>query len=179
MEKSYGIEAARAQLGDIADHARTTGQTIALTRHGRTVAVIGPADTVKPAGGVEVNLHFPHADIQDVGLPALPRVGEQLIWVLDNDDADEGTWDVTEVQWHLSPNSTTVGVSLEPTDDHTKQLMDRQEAERLAASRARYAKAIDRTALPHVFMPGGVMPGHCKCGYPKDTSCHTDRTTQK
>lgn len=136
MENAYGIEAARAKLGEIADHARETGQIIGLTRHGRTVAVIGPADAVKPAGGVEVTLYFPHADLQCV-LPALPRTGEQLLWVLDNDDADEGTWDVTEVQWHLSPNSTTVGISLEPADERTKQLMDRQEAERLAAVRAR------------------------------------------
>jgi antitoxin (DNA-binding transcriptional repressor) of toxin-antitoxin stability system len=139
MEKSYGIEAARAQLGDIADHARITGEVIALTRHGRTVAVIGPARAVKPAGGVEVTLYFPHAERMSV-LPAVPRVGESLVWVLD-DEGDEGTWDVSEVQWHLSEaTGASVGVSLEPADDHTKQLMDRQEAERLAAVRNRAAK---------------------------------------
>lgn len=48
MEKSYGIEAARAQLGEIADHAQRTGQTVNLTRHGRTIAVIGPAEPEAP-----------------------------------------------------------------------------------------------------------------------------------
>jgi len=140
MENAYGIEAARAKLGDIADHARTTGETIALTRHGRTVAIIGPAHAVKPAGGVEVTLYFPHAERLCV-LPAVPRVGESLVWVLDNDAADEGTWDVSEVQWHLSETTgSAVGVSLEPADDQTKQLMDRQEAERLAALRFRNAE---------------------------------------
>lgn len=144
MEKAYGIEAARAKLGDIADHTRTTGETIALTRHGRTIAVIGPAHAVKPAGGVEVTLYFPHTE-RLCTLPAVPRVGESLVWVLDNDDTDEGTWDVSEVQWHLSEmTGTTVGVSLEPADDHTKQLMDRQEAERLAAVRARNNTTTDK-----------------------------------
>lgn len=135
MESEYGIEAARAKLGEIADHTRDTGQIIRLTRHGRTVAVVGPANAVKPGGGVEVTLYFPHTERLCV-LPALPRTGEQLVWVLD-DVADEGTWTITEVQWHLSVDGTTVGVSLEPANDHTKQLMDRQEAERLAAVRAR------------------------------------------
>lgn len=38
---------------------------------------------------------------------------------------------------------------------------------------------IDSTALPHALVPGGVMPGHCKCGYPPEASCHTDRDTEK
>lgn len=37
---------------------------------------------------------------------------------------------------------------------------------------------IDSTALPHAFVPGGVMPGHCKCGYPPEASCHTNRATE-
>ncbi|MEU5043133.1 type II toxin-antitoxin system prevent-host-death family antitoxin [Streptomyces griseorubiginosus] len=137
MESEYGIEAARAKLGEIADHTRDTGQVVRLTRHGRTVAVVGPANAVKPGGGVEATLYFPHTERLCV-LPALPRTGEQLVWVLDNDDADEGTWDVTEVQWHLSEaTGATVGVSLEPADERTKELMDRQEAERIAAARDR------------------------------------------
>lgn len=135
MENEYGIEAARAKLGEIADHARDTGEIVRLTRHGRTVAVVGPANAVKPGGGVEVTLYFPHTERLCV-LPALPRTGEQLVWVLDNDDADEGTWDVAEVQWHLSEDTgATVGISLEPADERTKQMMDRQEAERIARVR--------------------------------------------
>ena len=38
---------------------------------------------------------------------------------------------------------------------------------------------IDSTALPHTFMPGGVLPGNCKCGYPANASCHTDRDDEK
>ena len=49
-----GIERARAKLRDIADHVRDTGHIVELTRHGRTVAVIGPAEAVRPVQGVEV-----------------------------------------------------------------------------------------------------------------------------
>lgn len=124
MEKSYGIEAARAQLGDIADHARTTGETIALTRHGRTVAVIGPATAVKPAGSVEVTLHFPNDD-WTVQLPAVPRQGETVEW------ADPGSgytrWKVTEVVHSVGPDSdNTIGLTLDPADEsavnHVKKL---------------------------------------------------------
>jgi antitoxin (DNA-binding transcriptional repressor) of toxin-antitoxin stability system len=138
MEKSYGIEAARAQLGDIADHARTTGETIALTRHGRAVAVIGPAASVKPAGGVEVTLFYPH-DQRTCVLPALPRMGESFVddVELGPNDNTEMRWSVTEVQWYRSDDgSTSVGVSLDPVDDHTRQIMKRQKAERIAAARA-------------------------------------------
>src|ERR1044072_7054127 len=78
MEKSLGIEAARARLGDIADHARTTGQVTALTRHGRTVAVIGPAHAVQPAGRIKVTLYLGDDD-QVCVLPALPRIRESLL----------------------------------------------------------------------------------------------------
>lgn len=141
MENAYGIEAARAKLGEIADHARTTGETIALTRHGRTVAVIGPAASVKPAGGVEVTLFYPHGQRTCV-LPALPRMGESFIEdvELGPDDNTEARWSVTEVQWYRSDDgSTSVGVSLDPVDDHTRQIMERQKAERIAAARAERA----------------------------------------
>lgn len=139
MENAYGIEEARGQIGKIAEHVRTSGQIIGLTRHGRTIAVIGPADAVKPAGGAEVTLYFPHTERTCV-LPALPRTGETLVWEVElgPDENTDGNWNVTEVQWHMSADGyTTVGVSLDPADDHTKQLMERQEAERLAAVRSR------------------------------------------
>ena len=142
MEKSYGIEAARAQLGDIADHARTTGKTIALTRHGRTIAVIGPAAAIKPAGGVEVTLYYPH-DQRTCVLPALPRMGESFVEdvELGPDENTETRWNVTDVQWYRSDDgSTSVGVSLDPVDDHTRQIMERQKAERIAAARTRAAR---------------------------------------
>lgn len=139
MEKSYGIEAARAQLGDIADHARTTGQTIALTRHGRTVAVIGPATSVKPSGGVEVTLFYPH-DQRTCVLPALPRLGEIFVEevAFGEGEEDEAIWRVDEVRWHMATNGhTTVGVSLMPFDEHTQMVIRRQVAMRrlLAADR--------------------------------------------
>jgi antitoxin (DNA-binding transcriptional repressor) of toxin-antitoxin stability system len=185
MENAYGIEAARAKLGDIADHVRSTGQIIPLTRHGRTVAVIGPANAVKPAGGVEVTLYFPHTERLCV-LPALPRTGEQLVWVLDNDDADEGTWNITEVQWHLSDvTGATVGVSLEPADDHTKQLMDRQEAERLAAVRSRAAKVNElresvRANRPEPLDDGPLRDARTRQDAAmRDNQEPADRTTEK
>lgn len=100
MENSIGIEAARARLGDIADHARTTGQVTALTRHGRTVAVIGPAHAVQPAGSVKVRLWL--GDEEEVRvLPSLPRVGETF---LVESDGDEKHWLVTNVQWDIRPD---------------------------------------------------------------------------
>ncbi|MYW49605.1 type II toxin-antitoxin system Phd/YefM family antitoxin [Streptomyces sp. SID161] len=98
MEKSYGIEAARAQLGDIADHARTTGETIALTRHGRTVAVIGPADVVAPRQGVSATLLFPRNDDQIVYLPGVPHPGDPIIR---STEIGEERWTVSKVEWYL------------------------------------------------------------------------------
>lgn len=139
MENAVGIEAARARLGEIADQSRTTGQITRLTRHGRTVAVIGPAHTVKPSVGVEVTLHFPHTERTCV-LPALPRTGESFVEDVELRPGDdtEAHWNVTEVQWRMSDDgATTVGVSLDPADDHTHQLVKRQEAERIAAASVR------------------------------------------
>ncbi|MFE0206974.1 hypothetical protein [Streptomyces sp. NPDC058985] len=158
MEKSYGIEAARAKLGDIADHTRATGRTVNLTRHGRTVAVIGPVDAVKPSGGVEVTLYFPHAELTRV-LPVLPRKGETLVQdvELGPEEETEAHWSVTEVQWHMSANGyTTVGVSLDPVDDHTKELVVRLEAERVAAARAHSAKIHEMRESIRANRPGPV-----------------------
>ncbi|GAB3004604.1 hypothetical protein GCM10023080_082850 [Streptomyces pseudoechinosporeus] len=90
MEKAIGIEAARARLGDIADHARTTGQTTALTRHGRTVAVIGPAHAVQPAGSVEVTLFLGDED-RTIVLPAVPRIGDSFLVETDNEQRATGS----------------------------------------------------------------------------------------
>lgn len=132
MERTLGIEAARAKLGDHCDEVRLTGQIIRLTRHGRTVAVLGPAAAVKPAGGVEVTLYFPHTERTCV-LPALPRTGEPLVqdWDLGPTDSTEAHWTVTEVQWHLAADGDmTVGVSLDPADAHTRRLVRDHEAAR-------------------------------------------------
>ncbi|MFG2532814.1 type II toxin-antitoxin system Phd/YefM family antitoxin [Streptomyces sp. NPDC048516] len=139
MQKSYGIEAARAQLGEIADYVRTSGETIALTRHGRPIAVIGPTKAVKPAGGVEATLYYPHTERTCV-LPALPRTGEELVQdeELSPTESTETRWIITEVQWHLAVDSSpSVGITLDPADDHTRQIMKQQEADRIAAARAR------------------------------------------
>src|ERR1044072_3770524 len=98
MEKSLGIEAARARLGDIADHARTTGQVTALTRHGRTVALIGAAHAVQPAGSIKVPLYLGDDD-QVCVLPALPRIGESFL--VETADANEEYWLVSNIPWDL------------------------------------------------------------------------------
>jgi antitoxin (DNA-binding transcriptional repressor) of toxin-antitoxin stability system len=119
MEKSYGIEAARAQLGDIAEHARTTGNVIALTRHGRTVAVIGPANAVRPAQGVQVTLHFPHVD-WTVHMPIVPRKGELIDW----QDPDHGNavWKVTAVEYTVYPDEPgPIDIMVDPADDDARQ----------------------------------------------------------
>jgi len=101
MEKTYGIEAARAQLGEIADHARRTGQTVSLTRHNRPVAVIGPVGTVQPAAGVEVWLLLGNQEAWTCNLPAVPRRGDSLL--IESTDGDEDFWTVVNVQWDVRP----------------------------------------------------------------------------
>lgn len=117
MENAIGIEAARARLGDIADHARTTGQVTALTRHGRTIAVIGPAHAVQPAGSVKVTLWLGDEDQVQV-LPALPRIGETFLVEAGGDD--EKTWLVTNVQWDLRPGEEPrVNVLCDEAEDYS------------------------------------------------------------
>lgn len=117
MEKAIGIEAARARLGDIADHARTTGQVTALTRHGRTVAVIGPAHAVQPAGSIKVTLWLGDEDQVRV-LPALPRIGE--LFLVETNDGNEQRWLVTNVQWDLRPDEEPrVNVLCDEADDYS------------------------------------------------------------
>lgn len=119
MEKSYGIEAARGQLGEIADHARLTGQIIELTRHGRTVAVIGPADDVRPTQGVEVNLFFPHTH-WPVRMATVPRKGESIEW--EDPENGLGRWEVSEVEYTAHPDQVgTIGIMLKPVDADAKR----------------------------------------------------------
>ncbi|MET9909660.1 type II toxin-antitoxin system prevent-host-death family antitoxin [Streptomyces sp. NPDC006476] len=126
MEKSYGIEAARAQLGDIANHVRDTGQIIELTRHGRTVAVVGPAEAVKPAQGFEVIFLLPANRETFERLPGVPRKGD--IVRRENGQAEE-TWIVEQVEWRIDDaDADTIGeamlfVYLAPGDDYTKALV--------------------------------------------------------
>ncbi|MEU4039760.1 type II toxin-antitoxin system Phd/YefM family antitoxin [Streptomyces collinus] len=128
MEKSYGIEAARAQLGDIADHARTTGETIALTRHGRTVAIVGPLQSVKPIQGVEVTFLFPAGMDAGARLPGVPHKGDVVR--RDNGQGEE-TWTVTEVEWRLGEEGGgTLYISLHPGDDYTQSVVAQWESER-------------------------------------------------
>jgi prevent-host-death family protein len=130
MEKSYGIEAARAQLGDIANHVRDTGQIIELTRHGRTVAVVGPAETVKPAEGVEVIFLLPANQDASARLPGVPRKGD--IVRRENDNYEE-TWIVSQVEWYLSESGGGLLLAdLEPGDDYTRAVAARWEAESAA-----------------------------------------------
>lgn len=120
MERSLGIEAARARLGDIADHARTTGQVTALTRHGRTIAVIGPAHAVQPAGSIKVTLWLGDHDHVRV-LPALPRIGETFL--VETANGNEDLWLVTNVQWDLRPDEEpSVNVLCDPADNYTAWL---------------------------------------------------------
>ncbi|MFD7922567.1 type II toxin-antitoxin system Phd/YefM family antitoxin [Streptomyces sp. NPDC059740] len=136
MENDLGIEAARAKLGEITDHVRTTGQTVRLTRHGRPVAAIGPVNAIQPAGAVEATLYFPHTE-RTVTLPAVPRIGETLHQTLEH---DETSWRVTEVEWNLSWDEAppTLGIILDPADEHTERLMPRLTAEHQKAARSRH-----------------------------------------
>ncbi|GGS96976.1 hypothetical protein [Streptomyces violaceus] len=132
MENAVGIEAARARLGDIAETARMTGQITRLTRHGRTVAVIGPASTVKPAVGVTVLLLFPHT-MWECLLPTVPRVGETLTREV---QYGEEVWKVTGVDHYLHLDAEpTVGVTLEPADDYTRKLLAAEQAKRPAQAK--------------------------------------------
>lgn len=127
MEKSYGIEAARAQLGDIANHVRETGQIIELTRHGRTVAVVGPAEAVKPAEGIEVTFLLPANQDAWARVPGVPRKGD--IVRRDNDNYEE-TWVVSQVEWYLNERGGgMLFAHLAPGDDYTKTVVARWEAE--------------------------------------------------
>lgn len=83
----------------------------------------------------EISLHFPHADYI-VEMPAVPRVGEQVEFT----EADPDTnWTVTEVSHTAYANGTpgTINLTLDPANDHTRKVMEWQEAERIAAVRAR------------------------------------------
>lgn len=112
MEKSYGIEAARPKLGDIADHVRTTGEVIQLTRNGRTVAVVGPAGAVRPGAMIQVLALFPDCEYT-VPMPAVPRIGDYFEWT--DDDGTESFWRVGDVIWPASRSGlSTPGVHLEP-----------------------------------------------------------------
>ncbi|MFJ3283376.1 type II toxin-antitoxin system Phd/YefM family antitoxin [Streptomyces halstedii] len=106
MEKSYGIEAARAQLGDIANHARSTGQVINLTRHGRPVAAIGPVAAIKPLAGFQVWLYLGDQDAMSYIFPTVPRIGESIL--VETPDGDENFWDVVNVQWDIRPDEAPV-----------------------------------------------------------------------
>jgi prevent-host-death family protein len=127
MEKSYGIEAARAQLGDIANHVRDTGQIIELTRNGRTVAVVGPAEAVKPAEGVEVTFLLPANHDDSARLPGVPRKGDI---VRRENEGYEETWIVNQVEWYLSERGAgMLFAHLVPGDDYTRTVAARWEAE--------------------------------------------------
>ncbi|MYX14354.1 hypothetical protein GTY67_13205 [Streptomyces sp. SID8374] len=102
MEKSYGIEAARGQLGDIADHTRSTGEVISLTRHGRPVAAIGPVAAIKPLVGVQVWLYLGDREAVSYTFPGVPRIGESIL--VETPDGNENFWDVVNVQWDIRPD---------------------------------------------------------------------------
>lgn len=119
MENTIGIEAARARLGDIAEHARTTGQVTALTRHGRAIAVIGPADEVRQRAAFALSLHFPTED-WEIEAPAVPRKGDAFEWT---DESNNDTfWIVTDVTWSASRDGVSViGIDLDPATEETKE----------------------------------------------------------
>jgi prevent-host-death family protein len=130
MEKSYGIEAARAQLGDIADHVRDTGQIIELTRHGRVVAVVGPTEAVKPVGSVEVTFLLPANHDDAARLPGVPRKGNI---VRRESEGYEETWIVEQTEWYLSERGGgMLFAQLVPGDDYTRTVVARWETEQAA-----------------------------------------------
>jgi antitoxin (DNA-binding transcriptional repressor) of toxin-antitoxin stability system len=117
METSYGIEAARAKLGDIAEHVRTTGETVDLTRHGRTVAVIGPANSVPPAPprGTDATLYFPDGDSWHGCLPGVPHEGNTLTREVGH---RAERWSVASVEWYVRDEGPAIlHVYLAPTTE--------------------------------------------------------------
>jgi hypothetical protein len=86
----------------------------------------------------EISLHFPHADYI-VEMPAVPRVGERVEFTEADPDTNDTNWTVTEVSHTAYANGIpgTINLTLDPADDHTRKVMQRQEAERIAAARAR------------------------------------------
>lgn len=113
MENSYGIQEARARLGEIADHVRLSGEIVALTRHGRVLAAVGPVHSTRPVSKVEVQLHFSDGRVRAAYLPEVPRVGESFRDFHHDDGGD--FWLVTEVQWDLLPSGASeVNVLLGP-----------------------------------------------------------------
>ncbi|WP_413754821.1 type II toxin-antitoxin system prevent-host-death family antitoxin [Streptomyces sp. MMBL 11-3] len=129
METSYGIEAARPRLGDIAEHVRDTGEVVELTRHGRTIAVIGPAGSVTPHKGVEATLHFPVGRTWTGYLPGVPPIGHT---VRRTSELGDETWIASDVESHLTDDGARLVVHLQPGDDHTKHLVEQWECERPA-----------------------------------------------
>jgi antitoxin (DNA-binding transcriptional repressor) of toxin-antitoxin stability system len=119
MENAIGIEAARARLGDIAEHARTTGQVTALTRHGRTIAAIGPANKVRQRAAFALSLHFPTED-WEIEAPAVPRKGDAFEWTDEN--GVDSFWIVTDVTWSASRDGMSIiGIDLDPAAEEIKE----------------------------------------------------------
>ena len=80
-----------------------------------------------------VTLHFPHADYENVDVPAVPREGESFHW--DEPALQLSTeWKVSGVDWHGSPTGPgSVSLALDPANVEAIQRSEQHEAERLAA----------------------------------------------
>ncbi len=97
-----------------------------LTRHGRTIAVIGPKDTVTPRRGVDAIMFFPGSREWRGVLPGVPHTGDQI--TIDS-DAGEEYWAVSKVEWYLNDDRTArLFIHLGPTDERTRRLAAIDEA---------------------------------------------------
>lgn len=100
---------------------------------------VGPADAVKPCGGVEVTLYFPYPQEKHTCvLPAVPHEGDLFNWdmPLGSDDGMDATWEVVRVTWRMDEEGATgVGVSLSPHDEATELVTRRLARVEEASSR--------------------------------------------
>jgi hypothetical protein len=80
-----------------------------------------------------VTLHFPHADYENVDLPAVPQEGQAFHW--DEPELRLSTeWKISAVDWHGSPMGPgSVSICLEPANVEAMQRSAQHEAERRAA----------------------------------------------
>lgn len=79
-----------------------------------------------------VTLHFPHADYENVDVPAVPREGETFHW--DEPELLLSTeWKVVGVDWHGSPTGPgSVSITLDPANVEAMQRSEQHQTERPA-----------------------------------------------
>lgn len=82
----------------------------------------------------EINLHFPYVD-WTVQMSSVPRKGETIEFA--DPDIGDTSWTVTEVTYTVYTDGTqdSIYLKLDPADESTAVLIEKQEADRQAAFR--------------------------------------------